>query len=171
MKSYRNILGSLVLLGATSLAVPAALAEDGAAKLSHSPDGWIVKSEASEFSEGRIVVALKIDKDLITGLGLRCTDHVKQVTLRHFDAAFEAGKKYPVSLRVAKGAIESYSGIATNNRTLLIDDGEKFIGSVMGAKKIALRLETGPQLFEEVKFESDDMREALKLFLDECPVK
>jgi hypothetical protein len=171
MKNYRNILRSLVLLAATSLAVPVAFAEDAPAKLSHSSDGWIVKSEVSEFSENRNVVALKIDKDLTAGLALRCTDHVKQVTLRHFDAAYDPGKKYPVSLRVAKGTIESYSGTATNNRTLLIDGGEKFIGSIMGAKKFALRLETGPQLFEEVKFESDDMRTDLKPFLDECPVK
>jgi hypothetical protein len=39
------------------------------------------------------------------------------------------------------------------------------------AQKIALRLETGPQLFEEIKFESADMRSDLEPFLDECPVK
>jgi hypothetical protein len=91
--------------------------------------------------------------------------------LRHFDASYDPGKSYPVSLRVAKGAIETYSGTATNNRTLLIEGGDKFISSIMGAKKIALRLETGPQLFEEVKFESADMKSDLKPFLDECPVK
>jgi hypothetical protein len=76
----------------------------------------MIKSEGSEFSENRNIIALKIDRDVTTGLTLRCNDHVKQVTLRHFDAAYEPGKKYPVSLRVAKGPIESYSGTATNNR-------------------------------------------------------
>ena len=121
--------------------------------------------------ENRNIIALKLDKDVTTGLTLRCKDHVKQVTLRHFDGSYDPGKKYPIPLRVAKAAIESCSGTATNNRTALIEGRKKIIGSIMGAKKIALRLENRPAIVRWIKFESADMKSDLKPLLDEYPVK
>lgn len=166
---YRN---KAALFAAAFLAtgVGCAWAEDEP-KITRSADGWMVKSEGSEFTENRNIIALKIDRDVTTGIALRCSDHKKSVTLRHYDATYEPGKSYAMQVRVAKGEIQSYTTTAINNRTLQVSGGEKLVDGIMGAKKFAIKLQTGADLFEELVYESKDMRGALKAYLEECPVK
>jgi hypothetical protein len=156
--------GALLMAGCLS-----AFAQDDA-KIIRSPDGWIVKIDGSEFTENKNVIALKIDRAITTGLALRCFDHKKSVSLRHYDATYGPDKTYVMQLRVGSGAVETFTGRAVNNRTLQILEGEKFLDQVMGAKSFAPRLDTGDGLIEEIKFKSSDMRHALKPLLDECPV-
>lgn len=151
--------------------IAAAAAPDAAERITRTTDGWMIKAEGSEFSENRNVTALKIDRDITTGLALRCSDHKKAATLRHYDATYDPNKSYAINLRVAKGPIQNFSGVASNNRTLVINEGEKFVDAVMGANRLALRLETGPGIFEEIVFLSKDMRKDLTSYLAECPVK
>jgi len=156
--------GAFVMAGCLS-----AFAQEDA-KIHRSPDGWIVKVEGSEFTENKNVIALKIDRHITTGLALRCFDHKKSVSLRHYDATYGPDKMYVMLLRVGTGAVETFTGRAVNNRTLQVLEGEKFLDHVMGDKAFALRLDTGDGLIEEIKFKSTDMLRALKPLLDECPV-
>lgn len=131
----------------------------------------MVKAEGSEFSENRNIIALKIDRAVTTGIALRCNDHKKAVTLRHYDATYEPGKNYALQVRVGKGEVQAFTGAAINNRTLQVGGADKLIDGIMGAKKFSLRLQTGVDLYEEIVYESTDMRGALKAFLEECPVR
>lgn len=99
---------------------------------------FIIQTDKDPFSDGSNVVAMAMQGTDV--VAIRCVQNTLSVAIAGEDHPLEAGGTFPVKFRADSKEIIDVTGTAINTSILELDDSDKLVDELNGAKSVSFRV-------------------------------